>query len=246
MPLAGPAGVAYNRWQESGGQRMDLRGSGIFFQTMARDFRQTGAIAPSSRALGLAMTSELAGRGELPLQVLEVGGGTGSITEVIAGRLRPGDRLDVFEVDEGLAGVLRRRMARHPACGPAGVSIRVFNRPIQSIERQATYDYLLSCLPFTNFDDGTVRELLRLFQALLKPGGVCSFYEYILIRRAAEFIRIREQERERLKSVARVVEEWRARHCFRQERVLLNLPPAFVSHMCFDQDRAHPEGVRGG
>ncbi|MBP1595477.1 MAG: translation initiation factor, partial [Acidobacteria bacterium] len=90
---------------------MSLGRNRIFLKSVARNFKRTGAVAPSSRSLGNAMICELVRNYRSPVRVLEVGGGTGNITEVIAGALRPEDHLDVFEIDEELSRVLRRRLA---------------------------------------------------------------------------------------------------------------------------------------
>ncbi len=212
---------------------MHLRDSRIFLQNVAKDFRQTGAIAPSSRFLGIAMTSELASNRGRPLRVLEVGGGTGSITAVIVRQLRRGDHLHVVEIDASFASIIRHRFEENGSLRESGISIRVSNRPIQEMERRDKYDFLVSCLPFTCFDAGTVKRIFEIYRELLKPGGSCSFYEYILVRRAAEFISGTARERERVRDVARVVEDYRTRFCYKREVVMCNLPPAWVCHLRF-------------
>lgn len=214
---------------------MHLSSGRVFLRSVARDFRRTGAIAPSSRSLGYSMTSELATRPNRPIAVLEVGGGTGSITEVIARRLRAGDRLDVYEIDGALAAVIRRRLVDHPRYRRTGLSIRVFDRPVESIVAQPSYDYIVSCLPFTNFEPEQVRQILEIYRACLRPGGVCSFYEYILLRRAAQWVGNRSHERTRLAGVERVVRHYRDRYCYKSDIVLPNLPPATVYHLRFDR-----------
>lgn len=214
---------------------MHLGSGRVFLRSVARDFRRTGAIAPSSKSLGYSMTSELALRPDHPIAVLEVGGGTGSITEVIARRLRAGDRLDVYEIDGALAAVIRRRLVDNPRYRKSGLSIHVFDRPIESIVPQPSYDYIVSCLPFTNFEPEQVRRILEIYRSSLKPGGVCSFYEYILLRRAAQWMGARSHERTRLVGVDRVVRQYRDRYCYKSDIVLPNLPPAMVYHLCFDR-----------
>jgi len=204
----------------------------VFLQHAARDFRRTGAIAPSSRTLGYAMTSELGPHSLHPLRVLEVGGGTGSITEVIARRLAAGDRLDVYEIDRTFAALIRRRFRAKRRYQEAGVTIRIYNKPIESIERLPRYDFIVSCLPFTNFNANQVREIFEIYRDLLKPGGACSFYEYILVRRAAGLVRS-TLERERVKSVARTVRQFTGRYCYKHNVVLRNLPPAIVYYVRF-------------
>lgn len=212
---------------------MRLSGHQLFYQYVARDFRRAGAVAPSSRFLGYAMTSELAARGPAPARVLEVGGGSGSITEVIARRMTPGSRLDVYEIDGALSEELQRRFTGEAADRFPDLDIRVYNSPIESIEPRPLYDYIVSCLPFTNFQPDTVGRIFEIYRALLGPGGVCSFYEYILVRRLALMAANRPHERTRVLGVGEVVRRYTATFCFKREMVLYNIPPAWAFHLRF-------------
>jgi phosphatidylethanolamine/phosphatidyl-N-methylethanolamine N-methyltransferase len=212
---------------------MRLSGHQLFFRSVARDFRRTGAVAPSSRFLGYAMTSELARRGPVPATVLEVGGGSGSITEVIARRMFPGGRLDVYEIDSALAGVLRRRFTGEAATRFAHLDIRIYNSPIESIEPQPVYDFIVSCLPFTNFHPDAVGRIFEIYRTLLGPRGVCTYYEYILVRRLALMVSGGPHERLRVVGVGDVVRRYTEPFCFKREVVLCNIPPAGVYHLRF-------------
>ncbi len=214
---------------------MQLSSSRVFLQSMARDFRRTGAIAPSSRMLAQAMTSELSWRCRPQVRVLEVGAGTGSITEEIVCHLGAGDHLDVCEIDRKLASIIRHRLRNDPSFSDVKASIRVVNKAIESFERRPAYDFIVSCLPFTNFQPAAVREVFELYRDLLKPGGICSFYEYILVRKATQLVTGRTAVGERVAGVSKVVRDYVDKFCYRQQVVLLNLPPAMVHHIRFPE-----------
>lgn len=205
----------------------------VFLKSVARDFKRTGAVAPSSRALGRAMTTELACSDRRPARVLEVGGGTGNITKVIAQAMRPGDSLDVYEIDPEFSALISRRLQNEPVFQGFRSSIRIHNRPIEEIDRQASYDFIISCLPFTCFEPDTVRGIFEIYRSILKPGGVCSFFEYILIRKAARFVSGSASERYRVAGVAQVVREYVEQYRYKHHLVMLNIPPAIVHHICF-------------
>ena len=213
---------------------MALDTNRAFLASATRDFKRTGAVAPSSRALAVAMSREVTLRYRWPTSVLEVGGGTGSITQEIARNLSAGDRLDVFEIDRRLAGVLRHRVANDRPFRGLEAHIRVRCRAIESIERVPCYDFVISGLPFTNFEPEAVRNIFGIFRDVLKPGGICSFYEYILVRKAARMISSRQSERDRVRGVAEVVKSCIRRHSIGQEIIFRNLPPAIVHHVRFD------------
>jgi phospholipid N-methyltransferase len=214
---------------------MPLKSNRLFLASATRDFKRTGAFVPSSKALAGAMIRELVARYRSPVGVLEVGGGTGSITQEIARNLGAGDRLDVYEIDRKLAGLLRQRLTRDKDFPRSGAAIRVFCRGIERIERKARYDFVISCLPFTNFEPAAVREIFDIFRSVLEPGGVCSFYEYVLVRKAARMISGRQSERARVQGVSDVVKEVIARYEYRNEIVFRNLPPAIVHHVRFSR-----------
>jgi phosphatidylethanolamine/phosphatidyl-N-methylethanolamine N-methyltransferase len=213
---------------------MHVKANWIFLATAARDFKRTGAVAPSSRVLAGAMTRELARRNRSAVSVLEAGGGTGSITREIARHLSRGDHLDVYEIDSALAWSIRQRL-RADDTFRVEATIRVHNRPIENVERGHRYDFVISGLPFNNFKPETVRETLEIFRRILKPGGICTFYEYIFARGAAKIIAGKAAERKRVDGVGRVVKKYVSRYEYRHEIVLRNLPPALVHHIRFDR-----------
>jgi len=214
---------------------MKLSSKRVFLESAARDFKRTGALVPSSKALAQAMTSELARHYARGASVLEVGAGTGSITEEIVRHLAGGDRLDVCEIDRKFAGVIRNRLKQDPCFRAVRAQVRVINRPVEAFARRPHYDFILSCLPFTNFEPHAVRDIFELYRKLLRPGGICSFYEYILVRKAARLMSGRSAGRRRVGEVGRVVREYIDKYAYRHHVVLLNFPPAMVHHIRFPE-----------
>lgn len=214
---------------------MELSTRRVFIESAARDFRRTGAVVPSSRALAQAMTAELSRQYSRGASVLEVGAGTGSITEEIVRYLGEGDRLDVCEIDRKFAGIIKKRLKLDPCFRGVTASVKVINRPVEAFTRRPRYDFILSCLPFTNFEPGAVRNIFELYRSLLKPGGICSFYEYILVRKAARLMSGRPERRRRVGEVGRVVREYIDGYAYKHQVVLLNFPPAMVHHIRFPE-----------
>ena len=215
---------------------MRLNSGRVFLQSAARDFKRTGAVAPSTRALARAMASELVCKYRPDASVLEVGGGTGSITKEIVRNLGPGNRLDVFEIDPRFAGLLRERVHLDKGFANPGATIRIYNKAIESINPAWRYDFIISCLPFTNFEPQMVGQIFEIYRTILKPNGICSFYEYVLMRNAARIISGKASEKQRVTGVAEVVREYVMRFAYRREIVLRNLPPAIVYHLRFDYE----------
>src|SRR6516162_8762291 len=84
-----------------------------FYQEFRRQYRNTGSILPSSRGLARALTGPFRRRTG-PARVLEVGPGTGAVTAEILRLLRPGDHLDIVEINAHFVAVLEKRFAQEP------------------------------------------------------------------------------------------------------------------------------------
>src|SRR5262249_11814489 len=144
-----------------------------FYGEFRRQYRNTGSILPSSRSLARALASEIR-RASGPRRILEVGPGTGAVTAEIARQLRPGDRLDIVEINEHFVEVLRRRFADDPRFQRHAGQVRLIHAPLQDVAGEGLYDFMVSGLPLNNFPLALVREIFRAYRRLLKPEGVLS------------------------------------------------------------------------
>ena len=110
---------------------MHLRTSRLFLESAAKDFKRTGAVVPSSRTLANAMSRELAWRYKSPVRVLEVGAGTGRITEEIVRHVSLVDHVDIYEIEPKLANLIRLRIREDKAFRHVDAALRVHNKPIE-------------------------------------------------------------------------------------------------------------------
>ena len=78
----------------------------------------------------------------------------------------------------------------------------------------------------------TSSDILQAYATLLKPGGILSFFQYILIRPAKMFVSL-GPERDRLKGVGEAIDGVLGEREFAREWVWPNVPPAWVHHMRF-------------
>jgi phospholipid N-methyltransferase len=200
-----------------------------FLRQFRTQFHTTGAIAPSSRRLARAMTRHIdAPRG--PARILEVGPGTGAVTRRILRLLRADDRLDLVEVNESFADLLRQRFQSDPAFRCAAGQAQVHVCGIESFESDVDYDYIVSGLPFNNFSPAFVEQVLEALIDLLAPGGILSYFEYMYVRPLRRLVS-RSAERARLTELDGVLSTFLARHSIRRDSVFLNMPPAWVQHL---------------
>lgn len=196
----------------------------LFWREALRNPQAIGAVGPSSKGVARALTAPLLGR-EGPLAVLEVGSGTGAVTREILERLRPGDRLDLAEINPRFARLLRERFEAVANGGPA---VHVLEGDVLSLAR-GPYDVVVSSVPFSNMAPEDVHGLVSGLLACLAPGGVLSALHYVghgLRSRLAP-----RHERLRLERIRSILRDFYARHGLGKDLVLLNLPPADIHYL---------------
>lgn len=203
----------------------------LFFREFRRNFRTTGAILPSGRALGIELARYVRQppTDGAPRRILEAGPGTGAVTRQLIAALAPADALVLVEFNSAFVDVLNGRLAGDPHFKPAAGRVRVLHGKVEDVAEAGAYDLIVSGLPLNNFSRQDVAQILGTFGRLLRPGGIVSFFEYAAVRRAKTLLS-RDHERRRLHGVDRVLKRWLGEHRLRSELVVANLPPAWVHH----------------
>lgn len=211
----------------------------LFLREFRTTFHSTGAILPSSPALGRSLASLVRnGRDSAvsPRRILEVGPGTGAVTREIIRAMGPNDRLELVELNDRFVEHLTHKLASDAEFSSAASRVRLIHAAVQHLP-DAHYDSIVSGLPLNNFTPELVQEIIGKLRGLLAPGGTLSFFEYIAVRRAKAIV-CRRSERFRLERIGQILDETLGEHEIRRDRVLTNLPPAWVHHVCFDDRRA--------
>lgn len=200
-----------------------------FFRQFRSRFETTGAVAPSSPFLARAMVMPLTRR-QGPTRVLEVGPGTGAVTRRIVRSLKPEDSLDLVEINDEFAELLRKRFADDPSFRAAADRAEVHCVPLQEFNPQQPYDVVISGLPFNNFPAALVAELVDHCLGLLAPGGEMAFFEYMFVRPARRLVSPRDT-RARLAEIERILQQRFTDHRVKTDWVFVNAPPAWVQHL---------------
>lgn len=201
----------------------------IFWREFRQTFHSTGAVLPSGRRLARALAGRVA-NGQQPQRVLEVGPGTGAVTGHIIERLGPEDRLDLVELNERFADVLRQRLEVEPTWRTVADRVRVIEMPVEQLDAESTYNAIVSGLPLNNFSCDMVRQIFAKFHRLAAEQARLSFFEYVAVRKAKSLF-CKPHERRRLFGIERLLAkecaQWGVgRHC-----ILTNTPPAWVHHL---------------
>ena len=203
-----------------------------FLRELPKSFSQIGAMLPSSPALGRAMVRPIR-EATRPLNILEVGPGTGPFTKQILKLMRPEDHFTICEINTRFLTLLKKNLARNEHFRRNKDRITFFHGPVQELPGSplfaGSYDIIVSSLPFSNFSPEMVDEILSLFQSMLAEDGSLSFIEYIAVRRVTALLSSR-RSRARLVGVEKVIQGWIDRAGtdgkVRKRVSLLNVPPA--------------------
>jgi phosphatidylethanolamine/phosphatidyl-N-methylethanolamine N-methyltransferase len=188
-----------------------------FFRQWLKAPRRMGSVAPSSRFLARAMARQI------PAEVLtdgkpvvELGGGTGSITQGLLASGVAAERLYVVERDPALAALLQKRFPRaHILCGDAaGVPALLPSAGVGKVGA------IVSGLPLLLFPDAVLQALVEGCFAVLEPG--CPLIQFTYGRKSP------------LAAHAAMLIARRA------DFVPWNLPPAFVWTYRLRPDQAEP------
>jgi phospholipid N-methyltransferase len=218
----------------------------VFWQEFCRTFQTTGAVLPSGRALARALTRfvrdgatrvgkspstrPLPERDGFGRRILEVGPGTGAVTARIVHDMRPGDQLTLVERNEQFVTRLRERIASSESFQPVAGRVELVHASVEDLPDDRPFDLIISGLPLNNFPVALVERIAAKLQRLLAPGGTLSFFEYIAVRRAKAALSSRA-ERERLRGIEQLLREILETSEVHRDRVLTNIPPAWVHHI---------------
>jgi phosphatidylethanolamine/phosphatidyl-N-methylethanolamine N-methyltransferase len=204
-----------------------------FLTQFLRSYETTGSIIPSGRALGNALCRHVgvsAGQ-----KILEAGPGTGAVTSCIINRMRQEDELWMVELNPAFAAHLRQAFQDKPSFRDAASRCHLVEGSVQELGplgNTGQFDVVISGLPLNNFSSESVRDILEAYGKLLKPGGVLSFFQYIMMRPAKMLVSA-GAERHRLKGVGDAIDGVLSEREFAREWVWPNVPPAWVHHIRF-------------
>lgn len=162
----------HNRFQEKA----------LFLKRFLQSPGTVGSVTPSSRFLVRSMLAPV--DWSRARSVAELGAGTGVLTREIRRRRDPSCRVLVFELDD----TMRRGLEKE--CGDLGIHSDA-TRLRETMEEAgiASFDYILSSLPFAVFPQMLRDMLLDNIERCLAPSGVFVAYQYSLQMRR-QFSRI--------------------------------------------------------
>jgi phosphatidylethanolamine/phosphatidyl-N-methylethanolamine N-methyltransferase len=172
-----------------------------FLKAAFKNIEQTGSIMESSPFLTEKMIESM--DFEKPLNIVELGAGTGSITKRLLRKMNGQSTLTSFEIDPELFSKLSEHKDSRLKEVNADASL------LESHFNNQSIDYIISGLPLANIPQTKKASILKACYNVLKPGGYYIQFQYSL------------NDFGLLKRMFNKVDSG---------FTLLNLPPAFVYH----------------
>lgn len=216
---------------------MGKSGARLFLSQFWKQYHTTGAIWPSGQALARELAYFVANPLETQAasssngrKILEVGPGTGTVTNAILAAIHPADQVTLVEINPEFANHLRERLRTEPEWQRVAERVTIRTEAIQDFAADDQFDTIVSGLPLNNFSVETVEAILAGLDRLAKPGSTVSFFEYIAIRHFKAIVSGRA-ERARLRGVAAALEKFLGKRELRRRAIVGNMPPAWAHHV---------------
>jgi phospholipid N-methyltransferase len=191
----------------------------LFFKEFFQNGQAVGGIRPSSKKLAIEMASLINFNG--PKRILEIGPGTGIITEEIIKRLGKDDSLTLVEINPQFARLLNEKKKEWIQKEDAP-SIEILNMDFLIYKSDKQFDVVIAGVPFNNFPLEVLKGFIKKIKSLSKN---FTYFEYMAARKIKGLFEDKEISEFFKKEV----------HPFTQKdkKILLNVPPAKIRFIRF-------------
>lgn len=191
-----------------------------FFVHFLKNLKATGAVAPSSKFLAQNLSKPLKQRlganHSNPLNILELGPGTGPLTKELVQLIRPQDKLDLVELQKGFYEMIQEKYTSDNVC--------IHHTDILNFNAEVKYDFIFSSLPYENMPLSVSKKIWHKKLSLCASESYISYFKYLNFRK---FKYDFEQE---------IVEKYRCN----KKIIVRNIPPAKLYTLHIDQDKPSP------
>ncbi len=184
--------------------------------------RKVGALAPSSPFLARAMAESIDAL-QRPSTILEIGAGTGHITERIMKKVQNDDCVDIIELNPDYCTVLNKRFGHYD-------KVNLFCGSILEWKPDYHYDLIICTLPFNGFKVDLVDTMIAHIKHLAKPQSLFCYVALCYLKPFKKLL-LSRQDWHNNQLTTRYMQDFNKRYCYKTVKVFRNIPPAQV-HYC--------------
>lgn len=209
-----------------------------FLKEFTKSFTEIGSMFPSSKALARVMARPVL-EAKTPVNILEVGPGTGPVTKQILKLMGTKDSLTICEINPKFVQLLKKNLASNKDYLKHKSRVTIIQAPVQDLlkkEGQGKFDVIISSLPFANFGPDLVQDILDSYRKMITEDGQVVFFQYIGIKKIVRLFASKGTKK-RLSGVERVIDSWCNSKDAKIEKEIsfFNIPPACSYRFVKDQ-----------
>ncbi|MGA8164567.1 MAG: methyltransferase domain-containing protein [Waddliaceae bacterium] len=198
---------------------------------------RVGSAIPSSHWLAERVSQSIAtnnSESAPPKRYLEVGAGTGTLTQKIIQKLRPNDHLDIVEVDDTFCAILHRKFGHIK-------NVTIHHTSIVNWKSKESYfDAIISALPLSSFSSDQVEAIYRTYESLLKTEGGLSYIEHIGVSVIGKLFLLAKKKKD-FRAVQQIKQDFYEKNNGRSEIEWWNFPPIRVCRCTIAKDSSYSE-----
>ncbi len=196
----------------------------LFLKEFFQNKNTIGGIRPSSKFLAKEIASCI---NLFPGQkkVLEIGAGTGIISEEILRNLGRDDSFTIVEINPQFAKLLRSKMQdwrKEENCP----KIEILNIDFLNLEVSEQFDIVIAGVPFNNFPLEIIQGFIQKIKSISKPKAQFAFFEYLAAKKLKDIFFNNQ-------NISNFFNREVYPHKVDEKKVILNIPPAKINFISF-------------
>jgi len=198
----------------------------LFLKEFCLHPTEVGAVAATSSFTGDELCHYLSERDSNsgPLRILEVGGGFGNVSKIIAEHITDQDILDIVEINPEFCKKIEEKVV-----GKNNVSVQCCS--IIDWKPEFQYDLIISTLPFNAFSYDFFKDIFAHIRTLGTSDVIFSYVEYLALGAIKDAFFFDKDVRD----VKNFLKEEREKSV-RIQKVWLNFPPLQVYHLKINEN----------
>lgn len=158
-------------------------------------------------------------------RIVELGAGTGAVTEVIVDNMAPNDHLVLIEINAEYASILEEKFSKseYP-------NVEVVCMDVRDYQATQPFDVCICTIPFNSFTCDLAKEISAKMLSLVRPGGYLSRVEYIFLPYVNKYALKWGKRREDFACLLGHMRSLDAKYEFDRATIVRNMPPLHVHH----------------